>query len=158
MARTSDEFVYTFTNLVLDHTIEATFEPDVYTITSSAGPHGTITPLGPQPVVFNHDLTFTISADAGYHIREVLVDGVADAGALTTGSYTFTKVSTDHTISATFEAEPGARRHVAERRPGLGHRHPARRDLDLRGGIGGVLPGVGVQSEHDAQLVRAHLA
>ena len=101
-----DEFVYTFTNLDLDHTIDATFEPDVYTITSSAGPHGTITPLGPQPVVFNHDLTFTISADAGYHIREVLVDGVADAGALTTRSYTFTKVSTDHTISATFEQSP----------------------------------------------------
>jgi FtsP/CotA-like multicopper oxidase with cupredoxin domain len=102
-----DEFVYTFTNLVADHTIDATFEPNVYTITSSAGPHGTITPLGPQPVVFNHDLTFTISADAGYHIREVLVDGVADAGALTAGSYTFTKVSSDHTISATFEQSPG---------------------------------------------------
>ena len=100
------EYTYTFTNLVADHTIDATFEPDVYTITSSAGPHGTITPLGPQPVVFNHDLTFTIVADSGYHIREVLVDGVADVGALTTGSYTFTKVSTDHTISATFEANP----------------------------------------------------
>jgi hypothetical protein len=101
-----DEFVYTFTGLAADRTIEATFEPDVYTITSSAGPHGTITPLGPQPVVFNHDLTFAITADAGYHIREVLVDGVADAGALTARSYTFTKVSTDHTISATFEQSP----------------------------------------------------
>ena len=99
-------YPYTFTNLVADHTIDATFEPDVYTITSSAGPHGTIAPLGPQPVVFNHDLTFTIVADSGYHIRDVLVDGVADAGALTTGSYTFTEVSTDHTISATFEASP----------------------------------------------------
>ena len=101
-----DTYTYTFTNLIADHTIDATFEPDVYTITSSAGPHGTITPLGPQPVVFDHDLTFTFAADAGYHIREVLVDGVADVGALTTGSYTFTKVSTDHTISVTFEANP----------------------------------------------------
>jgi FtsP/CotA-like multicopper oxidase with cupredoxin domain len=99
-------YTYTFTDLVADHTIEATFERDVYTITSSAGANGTITPLGPQSVVFEDSLTFTIAADTGYHIREVLVDGVADAGALTAGSYTFTNVSTDHTISATFEANP----------------------------------------------------
>ncbi len=100
------EYVYTFTNLVADHTIDATFAPDVYVITSSAGPHGTITPLGAQMVTFGDSLTFSIAADAGYHIREVLVDGVADDGALTTGSYTFTNVSTDHAISVTFEANP----------------------------------------------------
>ena len=151
-----DDFTYTFTNLVADHTIDATFEPDVYTITSSAGPHGTITPLGPQPVVYNHDLTFTIAADTGYHLREVLVDGVADVGALTTGSYTFTKVSTDHTIRVTFEANPT----ISVTTPNggedwvVGTRHFVR--WNSAPAIGRVLPGVGAQSRHDTQLVRDH--
>ena len=47
-----------------------------------------------------------MAAASGYHVLEVLVDGAPDPAALTTRSYTFTNVSADHTISATFEANP----------------------------------------------------
>ncbi|MDV7396144.1 hypothetical protein RZS08_32425, partial [Arthrospira platensis SPKY1] len=43
--------------------------------------------------------SFTITPDAGYEIADVLVDGVS-VGAL--GSYTFSNVTTDHSIVASF--------------------------------------------------------
>ena len=43
--------------------------------------------------------TYTITADACYAIADVLVDGVS-VGAV--GTYTFTNVTMNHTISATF--------------------------------------------------------
>jgi hypothetical protein len=42
---------------------------------------------------------FTITPDVGYHIVDVLVDG-SSVGAVPT--YTFTNVTANHTISATF--------------------------------------------------------
>ena len=48
---------------------------------------------------FGGDRTFTITADAHYHVADVTVDGVS-IGAVT--SYTFTNVTADHTIDATF--------------------------------------------------------
>ena len=45
------------------------------------------------------DQTFTIAADACHTIADVLVDGVS-AGAVTT--YTFTNVTGNHTIAASF--------------------------------------------------------
>ena len=43
--------------------------------------------------------TFTITPDTGYHVADVLVDGVS-VGAVT--SYTFTNVTANHTIAASF--------------------------------------------------------
>ena len=37
---------YTFTDVTADHTIEATFAINTYTITASAGANGTISPTG----------------------------------------------------------------------------------------------------------------
>jgi hypothetical protein len=69
------------------------------TINSSAGPGGSITPQGIVDVTSGANQTFTITPSAGYAISSVLVDGVSQ-GALT--SYTFTGVTVNHTISATF--------------------------------------------------------
>lgn len=71
----------------------------VYTIAASAGTNGSISPVGPQSVNYGADRTFTITPATGYHIADVIVDGVS-VGAL--GSYTFTNVTAAHTISATF--------------------------------------------------------
>ncbi len=90
---------YTFTNVTVNHTIDVTFTPLTYTITSSAGPNGTITPLGPTTVNCGADQAFTITPAACYQVADVLVDGVS-VGAVTT--YTFTNVTGNHTISATF--------------------------------------------------------
>ena len=70
-----------------------------YTITPSAGPNGTITPSGAVTVNHGASLTFAIAANTGYSIAEVLVDG-AIVGTPT--SYTFTNVTANHTIAASF--------------------------------------------------------
>src|SRR5204863_293501 len=75
--------------------IAATFAIDTYTITASAGANGSITPSGAVTLNPGANQTFTIAAAAGYHIADVLVDGVS-AGAV--ASYTFTNVTASHTI------------------------------------------------------------
>ena len=76
--------------------------PETYTITSSAGSHGSISPSGDVTVNQGSDKSFTITPDTGYQIDDVLVDG-SPKGAVS--SYTFTNVTEDHTISATFISE-----------------------------------------------------
>jgi hypothetical protein len=73
-----------------------------YTITASAGPHGSITPAGAVKVNYGFDQGFTITPDADYLRLDVLVDGVSNPGAVASGVYTFTNVTANHTISASF--------------------------------------------------------
>lgn len=70
-----------------------------YTIEASSGANGTISPEGSVTVTAGADKTFTITADAGYHISDVTVDGVSK-GAVS--SYIFEDVQANHTIHATF--------------------------------------------------------
>lgn len=94
---------YTFNDVRAPHAIDATFAIDVFTITATAGPGGTIEPAGAVPVEYGSDRTFTMRADPGYHILEVRVDGVSQ-GAVDT--YTFRQVEADHAIEALFEHDP----------------------------------------------------
>jgi len=73
--------------------------PDTFTITATAGANGSISPSGVVTVSSGAGKTFTITANAGYQIADVLVDG-SSVGAVS--SYTFTNVTADHTISASF--------------------------------------------------------
>ena len=50
-------------------------------------------------VDYGANQSFTITPDAGYHVADVLVDG-SSVGAVT--SYTFTNVTANHTIAASF--------------------------------------------------------
>jgi len=93
---------YTFTNVLTNHTIYATFKPIMFTITATAGANGSITPNGAVPVAYNADETFYTTANTGYALDKIFVDGVEDATASVTGFYTFEKVMANHTISATF--------------------------------------------------------
>lgn len=68
-------------------------------ITASCNEGGSITPSGIANVKKYADQTYTIKANDGFFIQSVIVDGV-DKGALTT--YTFERVTDDHTISITF--------------------------------------------------------
>jgi len=97
---------YTFSNLTTNHTISATFTNTVgvtsYTIKASAGANGTISPSGTLTVNYDGSQTYTITpASSSYQVANVLVDG-ASVGAVS--SYTFTKVTANHTIAATFES------------------------------------------------------
>lgn len=80
--------------------------PDVlqnFTITSSAGGYGSISPSGTVSLTEGQSKTFTISPNSGFHIQDVLVDG-ADIGA--SSEYTFNEISANHTIHATFASNP----------------------------------------------------
>ena len=70
-----------------------------HSITASASEGGSITPDGTVFVKNGLDQTFTITADEGYAIADVTVDGES-VGKVST--YTFKAVTEDHTIAATF--------------------------------------------------------
>jgi len=93
-------YTYTFNNVVADATIAATFAINTYTITVTAGENGTTTPAANQTVNHGGEVVFTIAANEGYHIKDVLVDGVS-VGAV--ASYTFTNVTVDASIETQFE-------------------------------------------------------
>ena len=71
------------------------------TITASAEEHGIITPSGAVSVEEGDSQTFTMTADRGYEVADVLVDGQS-AGAVS--SYTFEDVAGDHTNVVSFRA------------------------------------------------------
>jgi hypothetical protein len=92
---------YTFTNVVANHSIAATFSMDAFTVTALASANGTITPPGVSAVNTGSDSeTYAITPNAGYAISTVFVDDVSQ-GAITT--YKFLNVTTNHTISALFK-------------------------------------------------------
>lgn len=74
-----------------------------YTITTTAGANGSISPSGAVSVVQGYDQTFTLTANDGYVVSDLLVDGVS-VGAK--AAYTFSNVATNHSIAATFAALP----------------------------------------------------
>jgi hypothetical protein len=76
-----------------------TFAINTYTITASAGANGNISPTGAVAVNHGANQSFTITPNSCYHVADVLVDG-SSVGPVT--SYTFTNVTANHTISATF--------------------------------------------------------
>ncbi len=90
---------FTFTNVNSSHTISASFAANTYIITASAGVGGTITPSGSVSVNHGANQTFTITPNTGYVVSNVVVDG-SSVGAVS--SYTFSNVTSVHTISATF--------------------------------------------------------
>nr|WP_300980186.1 Ig-like domain-containing protein [Mesotoga sp.] len=85
-----------------DKTVTANFSIVQYTITASAGVGGTISPSGEVKVNHGSNQSFNISPNTGYDIQDVKVDGTSE-GAI--GSYTFSNVTSDHTIAATFKAK-----------------------------------------------------
>ena len=90
---------YTFNNVIADHTIAASFAIDTYTISATASVGGSITPSGAVVVNWGVNQTFTITPVAGYHIADVVVDGLS-VGAVST--YTFYTVTANHVIAASF--------------------------------------------------------
>ena len=58
-------------------TVSAVFAINTYTINPSAGSNGTISPSTLQTVSYNGTSSFTITPNTGYHIANVLVDGVS---------------------------------------------------------------------------------
>ncbi|MBU5614626.1 malectin domain-containing carbohydrate-binding protein [Geomonas azotofigens] len=95
---------YTFNLVSANHTIAASFALNSYTITATAGTGGTITPLGNATVASGGSQGYTVAATSGYKIADVKVDGVSK-GAIS--SYTFSGVTANHTIAASFTVQSG---------------------------------------------------
>lgn len=106
---------YDFTDVRSNQTIEAIFARNSsgggggggggsttihYIIEAEAGRGGDISPDGRVSVSRGSDKTFRITADEGYEIADVIVDGKS-VGAVS--SYTFENVRKNHTISVTFQ-------------------------------------------------------
>ncbi len=72
----------------------------LFTINSSAGNGGSISPSGSVNIVKGSQASFTITPSSGYQINSVLVNNIA-VGAV--GIYTFNNVQSNQTISATFK-------------------------------------------------------
>jgi PKD repeat protein len=90
---------YTFTNIAANHTIAATFAINQLTINATAGPNGSIAPSGSTLVDYGGSQSYTITPDTGYHVADIVVDSISQ-GPVT--NYTFTNVTSDHTITAAF--------------------------------------------------------
>lgn len=75
-----------------------------YTINASAGTGGQISPTGSVSVLIGSSRTFNITADSGYAIANVVVDGQSK-GAIS--SFTFNNIVANHTISASFRRTTG---------------------------------------------------
>ena len=73
-----------------------------YVIVATAGEGGSISPAGAVYVEKGGDLTFTITPDAGYQVKQVLIDR-KEAVSLVNGTYTFQNVNEPYTIDVTFE-------------------------------------------------------
>ncbi|MCX6801141.1 MAG: HYR domain-containing protein [Candidatus Diapherotrites archaeon] len=71
-----------------------------HTITASADAGGTISPSGAVSVADGTSKTFTITPTSGNVVSDVLVDSASQGRS---NSYTFTNVTTDHTIAASFD-------------------------------------------------------
>ena len=73
-----------------------------FTITATAGANGSISPSGDTTVAQGANQTYTITANSGYHIKDVKVNGSSVGTAAT---YTFTNVTANATITVEFEVD-----------------------------------------------------
>ncbi len=87
-------------NVDSDETVDVILTKKTYTVIATAGLGGSIDPSGEVEVSYGGSITFSILTDDGYAIEDVVSDGVSIGQV---DSYTYTKVTSDHTIHATFK-------------------------------------------------------
>lgn len=79
------------------------YEPATrYLIVATAGEGGSISPAGNVYVEKGANQTFTITPDAGYRVKSVMIDRKKEV-ELVNGAFTFTNVDEPYTIDVTFE-------------------------------------------------------
>ena len=93
---------YTFDTVKVNKTISAKFKVQTFTITSSAGTGGMITPVGSSIVKYDSSLKYTITPNAGFVLDTLFVNGLKVDSI---SSYTFDTVRINKTISAKFKGQ-----------------------------------------------------
>ena len=76
--------------------------PTTHTITAGGG---AVQPTGAVPVFTGDSRTFTFTASPGYVLDQVLVDVTNNPAAVAAGTYTFSDVTTDHTLAARYRLQ-----------------------------------------------------
>jgi hypothetical protein len=94
---------YYFNNLTGTNTIIASFKPARFSITVAQSENGEIQPSNLVWVTEGKDQTFSIVPSDGYEVASVKIDGQS-IGIIS--SYTFYKVTDNHTMSAAFRKKP----------------------------------------------------
>jgi YVTN family beta-propeller protein len=90
-------------NITANHTLAATFAIDTFTIIATATPEtgGTITPTG--AVNYNDNKQVTATPASGFHISNVLIDGVTQAiSDPQSFTHSFPNITANHTVTVTF--------------------------------------------------------
>ncbi|MBI3193338.1 MAG: T9SS type A sorting domain-containing protein [Ignavibacteriae bacterium] len=90
---------YEFTAVIANHSINAYFSINMFTITAFITAGGTTSPVGDTSVAYGTNVTYNFYPDEGYHIENVWVDSVL-VGAVS--SYSFTNVTTNHFLEVQF--------------------------------------------------------
>lgn len=91
---------YTFSDVTADHTIQAAFDTTTYTISASVNTGGSIDPAGETTVAHGATPAFTISAQAGFYLASLAVNGSA---VVPQSPFTFDAVMGDGSIEAVFK-------------------------------------------------------
>lgn len=77
-----------------------------YTVTIITGDGGETDPAaGQYEAEYDGSFTISMTADTGYVIGDVLVDGVSDADAIAAGSLTLSNILSDKKVEVTFEKQ-----------------------------------------------------
>ena len=93
---------YTFDSVKSNQTISVKFKVQTFTITSSAGNGGSISPQGISSVYYGAKPIYTITPNTGFVIDTLFVNGLKVDSI---SSYTFDSVKSNQTISVKFKVQ-----------------------------------------------------
>ena len=102
-------FTDTLVNILDNYVYEVAFAPMTYIVNASCGSNGLVTPIGATSYFYNENGVYTVTANEGYYISSVTIDGnttnYTQADGMNSYTYTFAfngLNAVDHSISATF--------------------------------------------------------
>ena len=93
---------YTFTNVRGVQSIYIKYKIQTFTITSTVGLHGTISPFGISVVNYGTNKSFILLPDIGYETDSLFINGTSVTKPLD-NIYTFSNVTANQTIFVTFK-------------------------------------------------------
>ncbi|MDO4939917.1 MAG: InlB B-repeat-containing protein, partial [Lachnospiraceae bacterium] len=83
---------------------ESSEETESYTVTVTCGENGTVTP-GTIELEKGESQQFTIEAATDYEIDDVKLDGTSVKASVSSGKYTVSNITADHTLAVTFRVK-----------------------------------------------------
>jgi outer membrane protein assembly factor BamB len=92
---------FKLSNVTANHTVSVVFDIQIFTLTPSAGPNGTMSLDPPKNVIYGSAIAFTATPNTGYGVAWWLVDGktVQNGGR----TFRLSNVTANHAVSVTFD-------------------------------------------------------